>query len=181
MRTLWFLYQTFLPPGSIVREPDWWGTALPAGIICLDDIKRRARTQKHHTLSQVTLGSTAELYGHQGSVLESVCQSDGWESSRAGENIFGKTFTFSCVCKSGFSSLEQSGEPVPTRSSTTSVPVLCTNVLCVWNFLSRSCRWCSKSSISRKHKNCLCTDNPVLSGHIRHATKSPANYAEHGL
>lgn len=65
-----------------LHESDWWGTTLPAGIICLDDIKSRARTQKHppfvlpavaaaatqkhHTLKQVTLDSAAELYIHQG-------------------------------------------------------------------------------------------------------------------
>jgi len=67
--------------------------------------------------------------------------------------------------------------PTPTPNSTTSLPELCTNVLYVWSFMSSSHHLCP---ISRK-QNCLCTDSPALSGHIRRATKSPASSAEHGL
>lgn len=49
--------------------------------------------------------------------------------------------------------------------------LLFTRVLCACSFTS-SCCLCRESSISRKHENCSCTGNPVLSGHIRHAMKS---------
>lgn len=113
-------------------------------------------------------------------LLQSFWQLGGWKSSRAGESVWGKTFTSSCVWKSQFCFLEEAGDPIPTPSATMSIPVLCTHVLCVWSFTSRSGCLCSKCVISRK-QNCWCTDSPVLSGHIRRAAKSPASSAEHGL